>query len=162
MDDTPTRARSALAEWLDAIAEGEADLAAGRIVPGEQVMRELRESLARLEASKQRTPAAGSARPSLIGFTAKALRQINTLRQHYEKLDRPEAVRNFIAAMQRAAERIEADPAAGLPAPRPYPELARPRRAWVQTGRYWALYRITKPPVIVAVFYDSANIPGRL
>jgi predicted transcriptional regulator len=50
MDDTPTRARSAPAEWLEAIADGEADLAAGRIVPGEQIMRELRESLARLEA----------------------------------------------------------------------------------------------------------------
>ena len=50
MDDTPTRGRSAPAEWLEAIAEGEADLAAGRIVPGEQVMRELREALARMEA----------------------------------------------------------------------------------------------------------------
>ena len=51
MDDTPTRAGSAPSEWLDAIAEGEADLAAGRIVSGDQVMRELRESLVRMEAS---------------------------------------------------------------------------------------------------------------
>jgi predicted transcriptional regulator len=48
MDETPHRA-NVPAEWLEAIAEGEADLAAGRIVPGEEFMRELRESLARLE-----------------------------------------------------------------------------------------------------------------
>lgn len=48
---TETTQRSATpAEWLEALAESEADLAAGRIVPGEEVMRELRESLARLEA----------------------------------------------------------------------------------------------------------------
>ena len=50
MDDTPLRRRSAPAEWLEAIAKAEADLAAGRIVPGEQILRELRERLARLEA----------------------------------------------------------------------------------------------------------------
>ena len=98
----------------------------------------------------------------MIRFTAKALRQISALRQHYEKLARPEAVRTLIAAVQGAAEQIEADPAAGLAAPRPYPELARPRRAWAQAGRYWVLYRTTRPPVIIAVFHDTANIPGRL
>lgn len=98
----------------------------------------------------------------MIGFTAKAERQINALRRHYERLERPEAIHNLIAAVQEAAGKIEADPEAGLPAPRPYPALARPRRAWVQAGRYWVLYRTTTPPVIVAVFYDAADIPGRL
>jgi plasmid stabilization system protein ParE len=98
----------------------------------------------------------------LIGFTAKAQRQIQALRRHYDSLGRTEATRNLIAAMQEAAERIEADPAVGLPAPRPYPELARPRRAWVKAGRYWVLYRTTTPPVVIAVFFETANIPGRL
>ncbi len=49
MNDTPHHT-TAPAEWLDAIAEGEADLAAGRIVPGDEIMRELRENIARLEA----------------------------------------------------------------------------------------------------------------
>ena len=48
MNDTPTPA-TAPAEWLDALAESEADLAAGRIVPGHAVMRDLRDGLARLE-----------------------------------------------------------------------------------------------------------------
>ena len=36
--------------WLEALAESDADLAAGRIVPGEVVLRDLKDSLARLEA----------------------------------------------------------------------------------------------------------------
>ncbi len=38
------------AGWLEALAESEADLAAGRIVAGDDVMRDLRDSLARLDA----------------------------------------------------------------------------------------------------------------
>ena len=48
MEDRPHHARPPI-EWLEALAESEADLAAGRVVPGEVVMRELRESLVRLE-----------------------------------------------------------------------------------------------------------------
>jgi hypothetical protein len=57
----------------------------------------------------------------LIGLSARAARQVRTLRQHYEDLGRPEAVRGLIAAMQEAERKIESDPAAGLAAPRPYP-----------------------------------------
>lgn len=52
MDDTPHR--DAPAEWLKVLAESEADLAAGRIVPGEVVLQDLRDSLARLEAKATR------------------------------------------------------------------------------------------------------------
>jgi hypothetical protein len=45
MDDTPTPAG-----LLDALAESEADLAAGHIVAGDVVIRDLRDGLARLEA----------------------------------------------------------------------------------------------------------------
>ena len=38
------------AEWLDALGRSEAQLAAGQIVTGEEIMRELRESISRLEA----------------------------------------------------------------------------------------------------------------
>lgn len=49
MTDTTERT-AAPAEWLEALARSEADLAAGRIVPGEVVHRELQDSIARLEA----------------------------------------------------------------------------------------------------------------
>jgi hypothetical protein len=38
------------AGWLEALAESEADFAAGRIVPGDVVMHDLRDSIARFEA----------------------------------------------------------------------------------------------------------------
>jgi predicted transcriptional regulator len=57
MIDATKQRSAAPTEWLEAIAEGEADLAAGRVVPGDAIMHELRESLARLEArSEEPTP----------------------------------------------------------------------------------------------------------
>jgi hypothetical protein len=41
------------AEWLEALEESDADIAAGRIVSGEAVIRELYASLARLEAAAE-------------------------------------------------------------------------------------------------------------
>jgi hypothetical protein len=57
---------------------------------------------------------------------------------------------------------IEHNPATGLPAPRPYPQLARPGQAWVKAGRYWIAYRRRPRLVIAAVFFDTANFPKRL
>jgi hypothetical protein len=44
----------------------------------------------------------------------------------------------------------------------PYPHVARPGRAWIKAGRYCIAYNTAHPPVIAAVFYETANIPGRL
>ena len=81
----------------------------------------------------------------LIVLTPRAGRQVRALRRHYEGLGRPEATRNLIAAIQTAWDQITVDPAAELPARRPYPQLARPGRAWVQAGRYWIAY-VSDPP----------------
>ncbi len=97
----------------------------------------------------------------MIRLSRVAERQLAALLQHYADRGRPEAGRSLIAAVDEAAARIEHDPAAGLPSPRPYPRLARPGRAWTKAGRYWIAYSTTRPPVILAVFYDAANIPGR-
>jgi hypothetical protein len=51
---------------------------------------------------------------------------------------------------------------AAWPAPRPYPDLAHPGRAWIKVDRYWIAYSTRKAPAIVAVFYDSADTPSRL
>jgi hypothetical protein len=61
-----------------------------------------------------------------------------------------------------AESRIELLPDAGLPAPRPYPSLSRQDRAWIKAGRYWIAYSSASPPTIVAVFFETANIPDRL
>jgi hypothetical protein len=67
-----------------------------------------------------------------------------------------------LTALAEAERKIERNSAAGLAAPRPYPHLAEQGRAWVKAGRYWVAYSTTQPSVIVAVFYETANIPGRL
>jgi len=60
-----------------------------------------------------------------------------------------------------AQREITRNPAGGLPAPQPYPELARPEEAWLHVGRYWFGYTVSRPPMILFVFYDAADIPGR-
>ena len=65
-------------------------------------------------------------------------------------------------ALAEAEAKIERAPGGGLTAPRPYPQLGRPGRAWIKAGRYWIVYTTTSPPVIAGVFYDTADIPGRL
>jgi len=89
-------------------------------------------------------------------------RQVRELQRHYRDLGRPEAIRGLAAALEAAWRPITTAPAAGLPAPRPYPWLAQPGRLWLKAGRYWIAYRTQPTTAIVAVFFDTANIPGRL
>ena len=96
----------------------------------------------------------------MITYTPRAIRQIGELRQHYEDRERIEAIRALSDALDEAERRIEQNPAAGLPAPRPYPGLAHPGELWTKAGRYWIAYSVA-PPAILAVFYDTADIPGR-
>jgi plasmid stabilization system protein ParE len=98
----------------------------------------------------------------LIRYTAKARSQIRSLAAHYERIERNEAVSNLAAALTNAEERITRAPHEGLPAPRPYPMLRSADRLWIKERRYWIAYRVSPEPTIVGVFYESANIPGRL
>jgi plasmid stabilization system protein ParE len=98
----------------------------------------------------------------LIGYTPRATRQVAGLRQFYEERERPEAIAALNAALEAAERRIAERPAAGLPAPRAYPQLARPGRAWIKSGRYWIAYRTKSPLLIVAVLFETADIPRRL
>ncbi len=98
----------------------------------------------------------------MIGYTDEALEPVRALRRHYEALARDAAIRALDQALADAEAKIEHASGAGLPAPRPYPQLARPGWAWIKSGRYWVAYRPGSTPVIVAVFFETANIPGRL
>jgi plasmid stabilization system protein ParE len=98
----------------------------------------------------------------VIRLSEEAERQLTALIRHYGRIGRPEAKWNLIAAIDDAVARIERNPQAGLPAPRPYPDLAHQGRLWIKVRRYWIAYSTTQPAVIVGVFYDAANIPGRL
>lgn len=94
-------------------------------------------------------------------YSAEATAQVEALQRHYRARSRLEAARNLAAALVEAEARIEHTPGAGLPAPRPYPDLARPGQAWTKAGRYWIAYSTTQPPVILGVFYEAADIPSR-
>ncbi len=98
----------------------------------------------------------------MTGYTPRAARQVADLRRHSEELGRPEAIAALNATLQMAERRVSEQPEAGLPAPRPYPELARSGLGWIKSGRYWITYRVKPPPLIVAVFYEMADIPQRL
>ena len=86
---------------------------------------------------------------------------VEALRRHFEGRNRIEAIERLLLALAQAERSIAQNPAAGLPAPRPYPSLAQAGRRWIKAGSYWVAYSIAVPPVITAVFYDQADIPNR-
>ena len=94
-------------------------------------------------------------------YAAEARRHIAEFQDYYERLQRSEAAIALRTALRAAEHLIETRPEQGLAAPRPYPALARAGQAWVKSGRYWVAYNHTVPPVILAVFYYTADIPGR-
>ena len=98
----------------------------------------------------------------MIRYSARAIDQIDALRLHYIKKVRLEAAMALDRALEQAEQAIGLQPEAGLSAPRPYPDLARPGLAWFKAGRYWITYSLTTPPVILGVFYETANIPRRV
>lgn len=97
----------------------------------------------------------------MIPISPRAKRDIRELQKHYLGKGRPEAVERLLVAVREASELIERNPGAGVDAPRPYPQLERRRWAWVKVHRYWIGYRRDPELTIAAVFYDSADIPGR-
>lgn len=98
----------------------------------------------------------------MIELTPRARRLLQELQSFYEDHDRLEALRNLANAVERAVARIERDPAAGMAAPRPYPALAKPGQAWIKEGSYWFAYSTGRPPAVVLVFHDTADIPRRV
>jgi plasmid stabilization system protein ParE len=98
----------------------------------------------------------------VIALSPEAETHVDRLIAYYEAKERRQAAVNLLHAPERAKERIAAAPEAGVPAPRPYPSLARPGRRWIIEGRYWIAYSLTSPPVISGVFFVTADIPNRL
>ncbi len=88
-----------------------------------------------------------------------ATAQVESLRRHYVAKGRPEAAQNLTRASRTAMRQIAAGKR--LPFPRPYPDLAREGEAWTHAGHYWIAHTTAKPATIIAIFYDTADIPGR-
>ena len=92
-------------------------------------------------------------------FSRAARDQLAELRRHYRRKNRPEAVQNLSEAVRQAARRITEGKSQA--APGTYPEIAQAGHAWIHAGRYWFVHTSTRPHIILAVFYDESDIPGR-
>lgn len=97
----------------------------------------------------------------MTGYSPRAVRQIEDLHDYYVARDRLDAADNLHDAVEEAAALIEQNPDLGKPSPGPYPQVKRRGWAWVKSHRYWIAYRRRPALTIVAVFYDTADIPGR-
>jgi len=97
----------------------------------------------------------------LIRFSSFALVQIDQLTAHYETKGRPEAARNLERALERGVALIAAGPRHPRLYPATYRQLARPGRAWIKVPPYWIAYDMADPPLIVAVFWEGADLASR-
>jgi plasmid stabilization system protein ParE len=99
----------------------------------------------------------------VIPLSPEAEAQLDALLVHYEKLDRVEAARNLLAALEKVSKRIERSPELGLSAPRPYPLLSHLGFRWIKEGGYWIAYtHIANDLIIAGVFHETADIPNRV
>ena len=98
----------------------------------------------------------------MIPLSPEAERQLDALLEHYERLGRIEAAQNLFKALEQASRTVLTSPMAGMVAPRPCPAARSLGFLWIKEGRYWIAYRSDAPAMIMGVFYDAADIPGRL
>jgi plasmid stabilization system protein ParE len=98
-----------------------------------------------------------------VQLSLEAQEQLRAMTRHYKNLERREALRYLIEALEEAKAKIINRPNDGLRAPRPYPDLEKPGRLWIYIHRYWFSYQLATPPAfpsILGIFYDTNDIPG--
>ena len=98
----------------------------------------------------------------ILPYTIRAACHVDALVAHYlDEKKRPEAVRGLFRALVEASTAILTGTTRVYDAPRPYLELKQRGTYWVYLSPYWIAIRRPRDPVISAVFYDEADIPGR-
>ena len=97
----------------------------------------------------------------MIALTPEASAQLDEFEHYYVERQRPQALRNLGHSLAEASLIILNVPQRGLPAPRPYPELANLELLWLKRGRYWIAYDPTGP-IIAGIFFDTGDIPNRV
>ena len=75
-----------------------------------------------------------ASRQGVIQLSPEAEVHLDGLLAYYERLQRPEAARNLLAALERVGAKLERAAVEGLAAPRPYPTLAQLGFRWVKEG----------------------------
>ncbi len=97
----------------------------------------------------------------MISLTPEANAQLEALERFYVDKRRPQALRNLGHALAEASLITLNAPERGMPAPRPYPELATLKLWWLKRGRYWIAYDLAGP-TIAGIFFETDDIPNRL
>ncbi len=97
----------------------------------------------------------------MIALTQQASEHVEALEHFYIAKQRPQALRNLGYALAEASLIILNAPERGLPAPRPYPELAVLALRWIKRGRYWIAYD-PAGPIIAGVFFETDDLPNRV
>ncbi len=97
----------------------------------------------------------------MIALTPEAAAQVEALERFYIRHQRPQALRNLGHALAEASLLILNAPDRGLPAPRPYPDLATLGFLWLKRGRYWIAYT-SAGPTITGIFFETNDISSRL
>jgi hypothetical protein len=97
----------------------------------------------------------------LIDYTPTARRHVSELILHFRRKRRPEAIRNLLAALMKVEAAIENGSGRPREFPATYRNLARPGRSWRKEAIYWIAYDVTDPPIIVAVFWEGADLARR-
>ena len=99
----------------------------------------------------------------MIPLSPAAERQLDELTRYYAERGRDAAIDHLVDSIERASARYLAGRGMFYDAPRPYPTLLRPGWRWTKEDRYWIAFSPAKKgSVIRAIFYEAANIPGRL
>lgn len=96
-----------------------------------------------------------------IQYTATAADQVVALFDYYEAKERPAAMSSLLDTLESAWRIIVGAPDGGMPAPTPYPQVARKGVRWLHVGSYWIAFRQAPRLTIAAVFHDRSDIPGR-
>ena len=97
----------------------------------------------------------------MIDYAPSARLHVRQLAEYYRAKQRPEALQNLRAALISAEAAIKNRSPHVRSFPAVYRNLSRPGRAWIKEGIYWIAYNQTDPPVIVAVFWESADFGSR-
>jgi plasmid stabilization system protein ParE len=95
----------------------------------------------------------------VVPLSPTARADLRALIAHYEAKDRLEAAESLLVAVTSAQARILRPRGMVYDAPRPYPELKRLGFLWIIERHYWVAYE-DKPPLITAIFHETADIPG--
>ena len=98
----------------------------------------------------------------MLELAASAERQVERLVRHYRRKNRFEAEFRLLKTLEDAADIVGRGAQKYLMAPPRYPSVAQYGLLWFKVWHYWIAITSEVDPKIMAVIYETANIPGQM